>query len=82
MASGDEKLSNKSYKHAPFKIGDTEGIYVTKGNSIVDSIFIANIPKGYSMGKGSSYGVYYFSKPTPKEKNGSGTEAVSYLPTA
>ena len=82
MASGEENLSNSKYKHANFKLGDTEGIYLTKNNKIIDAMFLANIPKGYSMGKGSSYGIYYYSTPTPKEKNGSGTEAVSYLPHA
>lgn len=82
MASGNEKLSNKKYKHAPFKIGSNEGIYITKNNVIIDSMYIANIPKGYSMGKSLNYGVYYLSKPTPGSKNGNGSEAVSYLPTA
>ena len=82
MASGDEKLSNSKYKHTNFKLSDTEGIYLVKSKTIVDSMLMANIPTGYSMGRGDSYGIYYFSKPTPKEKNGSGTEAVSYLPSA
>ena len=69
MASGDENLSNDDYKHANFKISDTESIYLTKNNKIVDSLFIANIPKGYSYGRSGSYGAYYFSKPTPKNKN-------------
>lgn len=82
MASGDKNLSNKSYKHADFKLGSTEGIYLTKDNKIVDTLYIANIPLGYSMGKGSSTGVYYFDKPTPGKENGSGKQAVSYLPTS
>ena len=82
MASGDENLSNKKYKHAPFKIGDNEGIFITEGNYVVDSIYISNIPKGYSMGKSGSYGSYYFSKPTPGEKNGSGVQSLSYTPRA
>ena len=80
IASGDEKLSNDKYKHAPFKLSDNESLYVTQGNSVVDSMYMANVPNGYSMGKGDKYGVYYFSKPTPSSKNSSGTEAVSYLP--
>ena len=34
------------------------------------------------MGRGSNYGIYYYSKPTPGSSNGSGTEAVSYVPSA
>ena len=82
MASGDERLSNSKYKHASFKLGDNDGLYITKNNTIIDSMYIANVPKGYSMGRGSNYGIYYYSKPTPGSSNGSGTEAVSYVPSA
>ena len=82
MASGNENLSNKNYKHAPFKIGANEPIYLTNGNTIIDSMYMANVPKGYSMGRSGSYGVYYFNKPTPGAKNGNGVQAVSYLPSA
>ena len=82
MASGNESLSNSSYKHTNFKLSDTESLYLTKSNEIIDSMYMANIPKGYSMGRGSSSGIYYFSKPTPKEKNSSGQQAVSYIPTS
>lgn len=82
MASGNEELSNSKYKHTNFKLSDTDSVYLTKENKIIDALFIANIPKGYSYGKGTDYGTYYFSKPTPLEKNGNGTEAVSYLPSA
>ena len=82
MASGNENLSNKSYKHTNFKLSDNESIYLMKSTTIIDSLYMANVPKGYSMGRGNSYGIYYFSKPTPKAKNGSGTEAVSYAPSA
>ena len=82
MASGDKNLSNKSYKHADFKLGDSEGIYLTKDSKIIDTLYMANVPTGYSMGKGNNYGVYYFGTPTPLKENGSGKEAVSYLPTS
>lgn len=82
MASGDENLSNDSYKHAPFKISDTESLYITKGTQIIDSLFIANVPKGYSYGRNTSTGAYYFSKPTPGKKNQNGSEAVSYKVTS
>ncbi len=82
MASGSEKLSTNSYKHANFKLSSNESIYLTSNNKIIDSMYMANIPTGYSMGRGANNGFYYFSKPTPKEKNGNGTEAVSYLPSA
>ncbi len=82
MASGDKNLSNKKYKHADFKLGSTEGIYLTKDDKIIDTLFIANVPNGYSIGKGSSSGIYYFSKPTPGKENDNGKQAISYLPSA
>ena len=82
IASGNEKYSNSKYKHTNFKLSTNEGIYITKSNKIIDSIYIANIPTGYSMGRSNNYGIYYFSKPTPGSSNGNGTEAVSYLPSA
>ena len=82
MASGNEKLSNKKYRHASFSIGENEGLYITKNSKIIDSMYMANVPKGYSMGKSGNHGIYYFVKPTPGAKNGSGIESVSYVPTA
>lgn len=82
MASGDENLTNKNYYHAGFKLSDTESIYLMKDRKIVDTLFMHDVPKGYSVGKDTNYGVYYYSKPTPKEKNGSGTMAISYVPSA
>jgi len=80
MASGDEKLSNNSYKHINFKISDVEALYLTRDNDIIDSIFVANVPVGYSYGKHDKYGVYYFSKPTPQASNSSGTSSIAYTP--
>ena len=81
MASGDTKLSNSKYQHISFKLGDTEAVYLTKSDEIVDSIMVANVPLGYSMGRSGS-SILYFSKPTPGSKNGGGTEAISYVPYA
>lgn len=81
MASGETNLSNDSYVHAPFKLSSVEGLYLTKDRKIIDTLFISEVPLGYSIGK-SDDGIYYFSKPTPKAKNSNGTMSISYLPTA
>lgn len=67
MASGETNLSNDSYVHAPFKLSSVEGLYLTKDRKIIDTLFISEVPSGYSIGK-SDDGIYYFSKPTPKAK--------------
>ncbi|MCI8545527.1 MAG: hypothetical protein HFH09_04805 [Bacilli bacterium] len=77
MASGDINLSNKSYKHTNFKLSETESLYITDGKNIIDSMFISEVPLEYSMGRGENYGFFYFSKPTPKEKNGTGILQVA-----
>lgn len=81
MASGNINLSNNSYKHTNFKLGEIESLYLTDGKEVIDTLFIANVPKGYSIGKGNSNGIYYYSTPTPKAKNGNGSSTISYLPS-
>lgn len=80
IASGDTNLSNNSYKHTNFKLSDEEGLFLYKDNKVIDSIFMANVPVGYSYGRGSSSGLYYFSGPTPGKANNSGTMQISYTP--
>ena len=80
MASGYENLSNNKYKHAGFKLSEVEGLYLMKNTSVVDSLFINDVPNGYSFGRSGDYGTYYFSSPTPGKFNSNGTNAVSYMP--
>ena len=63
-----------------FKLSEIESLYLTKDNKIIDSIFIANVPLGYSMGRGTKSGIYYFSNPTPKSQNKNGTNQIAYTP--
>lgn len=80
MASGDTNLSNNSYKHTNFKLSDNEGLFLYKNNKVVDSLYISNIPVGYSYGRTSNEGLYYFSNPTPLKANNSGDMQISYTP--
>jgi len=80
MASGDVNLSNNSYKHTNFKISDVESLYLVKNKQIIDTLFISGVPLGYSLGKGNSYGIYYFSNPTPNKNNNSGIDSIAYVP--
>ena len=82
MASGDENLSNNTYYHAGFKLSEVESIYLSKDRKVIDTLFLNDIPKGYSYGKGKNYGGYYYSNPTPGSENGNGTASISYLPHA
>lgn len=82
MASGDEALSNNSYAHTNFKLSLSQALYLTKQKTIVDAMFINDVPTGYAYGRGSRYGFYYFSTPSPGARNGNGTQAISYAPKA
>lgn len=81
MASGDSKLSNDDYKHINVKVGANDALYLFQKNKIVDSLFIPKIDPGTSYGKDLSYGVRYYSNPTPKAKNSDGSLAVATPPT-
>ena len=74
--------NSDSYKHTNFKLSDVEGLYLTKKSSVIDSLFVSDVPNGYSFGRSDNYGTYYFSKPTPLKENSNGTHAISYLPYA
>lgn len=80
MASGDSNLSNNSYKHTNFKLSEVESLYLMHNKTVVDALFIANVPLGHSFGRGSNYGIYYYSNPTPLKANGTGVDAVAYTP--
>lgn len=80
MASGNVSYSNSKYKHTNFKISPTESLYLYKDSDIVDSVFISNIPSGYSYGRNSKNGFYYLEKPTPGAKNSNGIAEISYTP--
>lgn len=80
MCSGDTNLSNTSYYHADFKIGDNESIYILKDKEIVDSVFVYNLTTNYSYGRNNTNGFYYISTPTPNKSNNSGSSAIAYVP--
>ena len=82
MASGDTSLSTNYYHHANFKLSDVESLYLYNSNgTIVDSMFIANIPINYSYGRANN-GLYYYEKPTPDSKNdGAKVLQIAYTPT-
>lgn len=80
IASGNESLSNTSYRHMNLKIGECEGLYLSKGTTIQDSLFVADLPLGYSIGKTDTGQVQYYAKPSPKKANGDGSPAVSTDP--
>lgn len=80
MCSGEISLSNSKYYHSNFKLSDIEGIFLSKGNKVVDCMFIAEVPYGYSYGRSGTSGYYYLANPTPGKDNGSGIRSISVSP--
>lgn len=81
MASGDSSLSNNNYVHADFKLSQGEGLFLYKSSKLVDSLFIYDVPKNYSYGRGDNYGHFYYSTATPKAKNSTDTiREIAYTP--
>lgn len=80
MASGDTNLSNNSYFHANFKLSSTESLYIINDKKVIDSMFIYDIPVGYSFGRKNDYGFIYMENPSPHENNNSGKYEVAYSP--
>lgn len=81
MASGDTSLTNSNYTHTNFKLSSGEGLFLYKQSVLIDSMFIYNIPKNNSYGRGDDFGHYFYSIPTPLKHNGnSGIRELSYEP--
>lgn len=80
MASGDTNLTNNSYVHANFKLSKIESLYLVKNDKIIDSMFITDIPVGYSFGRNDNFGFSYMEIPTPLKTNNSGRYDIAYFP--
>lgn len=80
MASGDINLSNTTYQHCNFKLSSVESLYLISNNKVVDSLFVSDVPSGYSYGRKNDYGFYYMEKPSPMKENNSGKYEVAYSP--
>ncbi len=85
LASGDEGLSNKSYRHTVFKLsfsGETLYLFAPDG-SLTDAVAFGPLPVGASYGrKQGQSGLFYFSAPTPGQENGEGRRWVADAPVS
>lgn len=80
IASGDTALSDNSYYHTNFKVTAKESLYLCEGDDIKDSMFIADVPVGYSKGRTATNGFLYISKPTPVADNNKGNYEITCKP--
>ena len=80
MCSGDTSLTNKTYYHANFKIGENDAIFLSSNNKIIDSVFISNLALNSSYGRDGDGGYYYSTSPTPLAANNGGNRKVTESP--
>ena len=76
MCSGNTLLSNQSYQHVGFKLSEVDNVYLYHNDEIADSVAYADLPYGYSYGRGESEGFFYFDTPTPLYGNGTGVRSM------
>ena len=82
MTSGNPDLSTREFTHANFRLGSTESLFLYRDGNLVDSMFISDIPVGYTYGRNNRNGFYYFSNPSPGTANSSGARiGISSRPT-
>ena len=80
MCSGETALSNNSYYHTSFKLSDDDSLFLSKGNTIIDCMYIPEVPYGYSYGRNSTNGFFFMETPSPKSDNNSGYRTMLYKP--
>lgn len=68
----------------PLKLNDIrEGVYLYKGETLIDGLLAFDLPAGGSIGRmPGEGGVFRFAVPTPGEENTGGVREISGLPEA
>ncbi len=79
FASGDHNLSNGNNIHIDFNIDLVESLYLFRNETMVDSMFVAEVPFNYSYGRDEAGGYSYMASPSINAKNIEGVKAVSPL---
>jgi hypothetical protein len=81
ICSGDTNLSNNSYRHANFTLGKRISLFLIKANNVTDSVFVQDLPPGYSYSRDKNGGYDYTNQPTPKEENNTGVKQIAFTPS-
>ncbi len=84
ILSGDPTLNTYDYTHATFSLNAKEDslfLYRTNG-TLIDYVFLRDIPVGSSYGRAEDSGGFYFMEPTPNAPNHDGYLRISNEPTS
>jgi hypothetical protein len=83
ILSGDESLSTKRYDHAGFTLNAAEDqLLLYRNDSLVDYVYLKNIPVGMSYGRQAGNGGFYYMEPSPENPNFAGYRLISSEPHA
>lgn len=82
MLSGDVTLSNKNYDHAPFTLNAAQDqlLLYKNGETLVDCVYLKDIPAKMSYGRKDGIGGFYFMEPSPLNPNSAGYRLISSMP--
>lgn len=83
ILSGDAGLSTSRYDHAGFSLDAAEDglLLYGPGGSLLDYVYLKDIPVGCSYGRGDSGGFCYM-EPTPRQENKAGFRLISAEPVS
>ena len=83
LCTDEEGQENKGYIKAPFALGsDGEQVYLSTADTVVDCVFLHDIPNGCSFGRESGKnGWFFFQIPQPDHEKSGGCRRVSRTPT-
>ena len=82
MLSGDATLGNKNYDHAAFTLNASQDqlLLYKNGESLVDYVYLKDIPPQMSYGRNQNVGGFYYMEPSPLNPNVAGYRQISNMP--
>lgn len=77
--SGDSSLGKA---HAPFALSAVKDqlLLYHKDKTVIDYVYLQDIPVGYSYGRSKDSGGFFYMKPTPRANNQAGYRLISDAP--
>ena len=82
ILSGDVNLSNKKFHHGSFSLNAAEDqlLLYKNGETLVDYVYLKDIPYGMSYGRQNVDGGFSYMEPTPQNPNIAGYRLISTEP--
>ena len=77
--SGNSALGQN---HAPFALNAAKDRLLLYGQSLVDYVYLQDIPVGMSYGRTEEVGGFFYMEPSPKNPNKAGYREISGMPTS